>query len=534
MSFDEKPGHAVDLSHHLSAVARARTVSPLTDFHKRYAGKPGVINLAGGVPSPVYFPWTSVSGEILVPDSFPLKVEDEKSSLSWLWKLDKERTASFTVHKYPQHPGDINMGTALQYGPATGLPQLQDILREFVGKVFQPAYGNWTTLMHAGNVDGWGKVVQTIVNPGEAIICSEWTYPSALASARPYNMKFIPITSDSEGIDSTLLRKTLAEWDEKSRGMRRPRCMYCVPVGENPTGITMSARRKKEIYKICVEYDIIIVEDCPYYFLQEGEYVPKSERGPEPEMNDETFIASLVPSYLKFDYQGRVIRLDTFSKTICPGAHLGWFTCNPMFAERLERMAEVSTHAPCGFTQIHVTSLLLEWQYKGYMRWLKALRLQYRQRRDYLLDCLAEEFHLQSSMSTQGYTAGALIYYASLKPKRSFVSLTEKNEAFSRPVFSFVPPTSGMFVWLKIHFEEHPSFAIVGYKALELKLWSELAEAGVVMAPGAVFAAIPVDDETVGDGHFRVSFSNSTPEEFKKVANIFAIVLQKFMRKQAD
>lgn len=71
-------------------------------------------------------------------------------------------------------------------------------------------------------------------------------------------------------------------------------------------------------------------QDDPYYFLQEGKYVPKSERVSESSTDDEQFIASLVPSYLKWvilllsrafadspnrvDYQGRVIRLDTFSK----------------------------------------------------------------------------------------------------------------------------------------------------------------------------------------------------------------------------
>jgi hypothetical protein len=101
--------------------------------------------------------------------------------------------------------------------------------------------------------------------------------------------------------------------------------------------------------------DIIIVEDDPYYFLQEGSsltsvsflslieyvgpYIPKSEREIKyPKADDEAiidFISSLVPSFVKwaslnsfsllavtqftrFDYEGRVIRLDTFSKVSLP------------------------------------------------------------------------------------------------------------------------------------------------------------------------------------------------------------------------
>ena len=53
----------------------------------------------------------------------------------------------------------------------------------------------------------------------------------------------------------------------------------------------------------------------PYYFLQEGNYVPKGDRSIAPvKHNQKKFLSSLVPTYLKFDYQGRVLRLDTFSK----------------------------------------------------------------------------------------------------------------------------------------------------------------------------------------------------------------------------
>jgi hypothetical protein len=40
-------GEAIDLSHHLSKVARERSLSPLKGLHK-YFGKPGIISLAGG------------------------------------------------------------------------------------------------------------------------------------------------------------------------------------------------------------------------------------------------------------------------------------------------------------------------------------------------------------------------------------------------------------------------------------------------------------------------------------------------------
>jgi DNA-binding transcriptional MocR family regulator len=49
------------------------------------------------------------------------------------------------------------------------------------------------------------------------------------------------------------------------------------------------------------------------------------------------FLDSLAPSFLSIDVDGRVVRLDTFSKTIAPGCRLGWITAQPAIIERYVR-----------------------------------------------------------------------------------------------------------------------------------------------------------------------------------------------------
>ncbi|KAJ6515922.1 pyridoxal phosphate-dependent transferase [Mycena sanguinolenta] len=531
---------AIDLSHHLSAVSRARQTSPLKGL-QRYWGRPGLISLAGGLPSPEYFPFTDVSSNILVANSFPIERDQDSSSFSWLWKLlggGKERTTFVSVPKYPAQPGDANLATALQYGMSSGIPQLQKIVHDFSTKVYDPAYSNFVTLVHAGNTDAWHKVVTTLCDPGDGVLVSKWTYPSSMAAMRPYGIKAVPIEIDEQGMRSDQLRAILTEWDPAAHdGMRRPRVIYAVPHGENPTGTTTRAGRKKEIYQICVDFafpDIILVEDDPYFVLQEGPYVPKSERHRQIDaagIDNEKFIASLEPSYLKFDYQGRVIHLDTFSKTMAPGCRLGWYTCNPMFAERLERASETSTQAPCGLSQSLVTATLQAWGYDGYMRWLKALRLQYTLRRDFIVDCLADEFHLTTAPGLAGTEwEGAQVYHGFAKPQRSLTGYfsNEKGPTLSNRLISFVPPTSGMFVWLKVHFDEHPSLTKFGSESLEMRLWTELAEENVLFGPGAMFSATG-DWSSETTGHFRISFSNLENDELKKAIQIFGKVFRKFM-----
>lgn len=77
----------------------------------------------------------------------------------------------------------------------------------------------------------------------------------------------------------------------------------------------MPAARKKAIYDICKRHDIIIVEDDPYYFLQLPAYKPPSESSRSDKSSLEKMdISSLEPSFLRYDEDGRVIRLESFSK----------------------------------------------------------------------------------------------------------------------------------------------------------------------------------------------------------------------------
>ncbi|KAI0355373.1 PLP-dependent transferase [Trametes cingulata] len=531
MASSEKRQKAIDLSHHLSDLARARETSPLKGL-ARYVGRPGVISLAGGMPSPDYFPFAGISGDALVSESFSVsKAQPESSGLSWLWKLfgaRKEKTTTITIPKFTDHPAEqVNLATALQYGTATGVPPLSKFISTFVEKVYQPGYSDWTTLVQTGNTDGWSRAILMLCNQGEAFITEDWTYPSALASSKPYGIHPVGVPMDSEGMRSDELRKLLAEWDETARGCKRPHVLYTVPVGQNPTGLTTSLARKKEIYDVCVEYDIIIVEDDPYYFLQMAPYAAKFERRSSAgSASPEKWLASLSPSYVKLDYQGRVIRLDTFSKTIAPGSRLGFFTCNPRFAERLERAGETSAQAPCGFGQSLIAQLLTTWQFEGYARWLQGLAVQYEARRDFLIDALSDEFHLKMSLGTTGSWRGCTVYTASAKPRRGLM-MSEKFAHDEKTYFSLVPPSAGMFLWLKMHFENVRGFQPGDEDSLEVKLWEKIAEAGVLTGPGYYFAA-EADAVNPAEGHYRVSFSFASEEDLKKAAKIFGEVVRDF------
>ncbi|KAH8988718.1 pyridoxal phosphate-dependent transferase [Lactarius hatsudake] len=545
MSSEKRP-KAIDLSHHVSDFARRYALSPLKGLQKYY-GK-DTIGLAGGLPSPDYFPFTSVSANILPVDAFPLTVPRtaspataSSSAFGWLWRIfgggagHRDDTTRIEVPREPRpDDGGVNLAAALQYGPATGLPRLQKFIQEFTERVYAPGYDNWTTLVHTGNTDAWGRISKLLLNPGDTLLVEEWTYPSAMASARPIDTRWHGVPMDNQGMRADALREILAGWDVEKSGPR-PRVIYTIPVGQNPCGTTMGLERKKAIYDICVEYDVIIAEDDPYFFIQIGEFVPKSQRKAErePPAGEEVsrFIDGLEPSFLRVDTQGRVIRMDTFSKTIAPGARLGWFTCSPLFAERLERIGETSAQNPCGLGQALVVALLTQWTFDGYIRWLRGLRTQYQHRRDFLVDCLAEEFELfpEPGITTSGGPASLCAY-----PHGSGTGglLGEK----ARPLLSFVPPSSGMFVWVKLHFGDVPDKRDESDGSVltpDRQFWEKLAKAGVLVGPGWIFAptlGAPLTEADRQTGHVRVSFTPSDMETTRRGIKIFAQTLREFCR----
>jgi aromatic amino acid aminotransferase I len=184
------------------------------------------------------------------------------------------------------------------------------------------------------------------------------------------------------------------------------------------------------------------------------------------------------------DTEGRVIRLDSFSKTLFPGLRLGYFIANPLFIERLLRATEVETQDPAGLSQAFVTSLLDRWGTDGYFNWLQQLKGQYENRRNWLLDAFHEQFTVLPAAESPLPEAQGLV-----------VCLPSSNKGGLRPVFSFIDPSAGMFVWSKFYFNGVPRFhTLEGQDGVEdpeqafaHELWAEMAAELVLLTPGAYY-----------------------------------------------
>ncbi|KAF1981388.1 PLP-dependent transferase [Aulographum hederae CBS 113979] len=590
-----------DLSHHISRTTRSREASNIKKFYKYFA-IPGIGQLAGGLPNASYFPYDTLEARVALPDRWkPTAIRPIDPPISQLAKtsllssgpqeghivVPKESSTSNILRK-------IDLTTALQYGQAQGYPALYSFIREFTREYLHPTIpykGGAEVILTCGSTDGFSKALQCLnnewiegrdfIHEREGLLVEEYCYMNAIQAARPRGLNIVPVGIDDEGMRASGkggLEDVLANWDF-SKG-KRPHLMYTVTIGQNPTSGTLSIERRKEIYTLACKYDIIIVEDDPYWYLQfppadtsaddsssiddfaDADETPSnstfidcsSEPSPEdppsttPNTNTRKpnfpFLDSLVPSYLSIDTEGRILRLDTFSKTVAPGCRLGWITAQPALIERILRITETSTQQPSGFVQAVVAELIMGphqaksaksacslggeggvgnssdpgrggakdgsgWDMSGWIRWLEGLRGEYERRMSLMCEILfAGRDLVCSSSSSKDHTA---------ENDWAVVSKTR--------VYDFKRPLGGMFLWVRFAFESHPLFRgngeKEGFTGPELAralwvLWTRPAFR-VLVSPGLIFAPTKEIADRDAWECFRLCFA---AVETKEVAGI--------------
>lgn len=178
-----------------------------------------------------------------------------------------------------------------------------------------------------GAKHGLELICRLLADEGDRVVVTAPTYFSAIPILRSFGLEFVEIPQDSEGLDVGELARRLRDRRQKRRPL--PKFIYDVPDFHNPTGITMSRRRREALLDLAATHGVPIVEDSPYRKLR--------------------FEGTAEPSLRALDQHGLVFTLGTFSKLLAPGLRVGWIS-----AERstLARMAQLkSDGGTCPLTQ---------------------------------------------------------------------------------------------------------------------------------------------------------------------------------------
>jgi aromatic amino acid aminotransferase I len=231
--------------------------------------------------------------------------------------------------------------------------------------------------MTVGSTSAWDSALRIFCEKNDYIIVDKYSFSSALETAWALGMRTLPVAMDEQGLLPDDLDKLLFNWNIEERNARKPSLLYMVPTGQNPTGATQSRERREKIYAVAQKHNLYIVEDEPYYYLQ----LPQFSSGRPLSNNSKE--SELIPSYLSLDVDGRVLRLDSLSKVLAPGARVGWVTASEQVIEKFIRLNESSCQHPSGFSQVIIYKLLNHhWGHTGFYKWLENIQSEYAWRRD--------------------------------------------------------------------------------------------------------------------------------------------------------
>ena len=213
--------------------ARAEKMNPsvLREILK-VTERPGIISLAGGLPSPKTFPISAFADAC----AQVLRTQGE---------------------------------AALQYSASEGFAPLCQAVADMLPWEVDPAQ----VLITTGSQQGLDLVAKVLLDPGSRVLVETPTYLGALQAFAPMEPVPVGVASDAEGV----LADDLVA---KAPGAR---FAYLLPNFQNPTGRTMSEARRAAVSAAARSAGLPIVEDNPYgeLWFDEAPPLPLTARNPE-------------------------------------------------------------------------------------------------------------------------------------------------------------------------------------------------------------------------------------------------------------
>lgn len=332
----------------------------------KYSLKPNIISLAGGLPA---------------PESFPLDLITQLHDA--------------IIKKYG--------ASVLQYGESEGWMPLREALIKLLEKKGIQAKVNMIAV-GTGSQSWLDAVGKLCIGEGDYVAVEAPTYLGAIQAFNPYGPRYIQVDTDENGIIPDSLEKALKNYLIK--------IIYVVSNFQNPSGRTCSLERRKELARLAIKYDTIIVEDDPY-----GELRYKGQALPP--------IQSFAPE--------QVIYLSTLSKIFSPGMRLGYHVASSELSRWLVKTIQgVNLH-----TSTYTQALAAEYISGGHLdtHLPKIIKL-YRPRLEAMLESLGKYF---PSTATWSKPEGGMFVWVELDKKidtqKLFMKAIEQN-------VSFVPGTA--------------------------------------------------------------------------------------------
>lgn len=249
--------------------------------------------------------------------------------------------------------------TALQYGDNAGYSGLIDALLAKLERDQGIRAQRENILITAGGSQAIGLLLDAFVDWGDTIISEMPTWLGAVQAFRNVGANVVSVPVDSEGTDVAAVARELDAL--RQRGVT-PKFVYAISNFQNPTGVTMTLRRRQELLDLVRSAGTMLIEDDAYFDLR--------------------YDGEKLPSIYAMDDGSSVIYMGTLSKTMGPGMRLGWLVGPP---EVIGRLAALKVD---GGTNVFGAHVAADWLPGKLLPHVDRLRDVYRRRRDIMLAAL--------------------------------------------------------------------------------------------------------------------------------------------------
>ena len=205
--------------------------------------------------------------------------------------------------------------TTLGYGTTEGYTPLREQTKKRLREKYQTGTDDDDVIITTGGQQTISLFTQTMINKGDVIVCEEPSFIGALNAFRSFGAQLKGVPMDDDGMRMDLLEEVLSTTENV-------KFIYVIPTFQNPSGRTMTLERRKQLLALAKKYDVLILEDNPYFELRyEGEPVATVK---------------------SMDTEGRVVYAGSYSKVLSPGMRIGFCLANKEIINRMVVCKQVS------------------------------------------------------------------------------------------------------------------------------------------------------------------------------------------------
>lgn len=326
---------------------------------------------------------------------------------------------------------------ALQYGVTEGYAPLIDELTKLAKNRYGVGTDNDSLIVVSGATQIMSLVSQVFLNTGDTVICEEPSFIGSLNCFRAHGANLVGVPVEADGMDMNALEETL----KKETNVK---FIYTIPNFQNPSGATMSLEKRKKMYELAKQFNVIILEDNPYGDLRvSGEDVPAIK---------------------SFDTDGIVIYAGSFSKIIAPGIRVGFVVSPSEVSAKLTVAKQTQDVHTTMLSQLIVYRWLKAGNIDGHVAKIKDI---YRRKLNLMCDTMDEYL---SDYLTYNRPEGGLFVWAKLNEGFDMISFVKAASAAGVSVVpgnAFLADMSAPCDYIRLNFSTPSDEGIVeGIKIL--------------------------------------------------------------------